>query len=1767
MMASFFQMNTASTSGSGPLPRNTIANPKGELKTITTQSGLVLDGPFVPMPPPFINLKEDKHVEETLTDPKLAEYTIKDPRHPHIPYPSRMNQEKQQEKDEIQIHKFWQMFKHLHINITLADALILILKYQKMLKALLSNKEKLLELANTPLNENCSAVILKKLPKKLKDPGKFLIPCGFSELKCKALADLGTSINLMPLSVWKKLGLPELISTRMTLELANRAIYTPAGIARDVFVSVGKFTFPTDFVIVDYKSDSRVPLILGRPFLWTARAMIDVHGEEMILRDAALAVLKPERLKVGKAQTLGWILEEIHVTWAHLEKKRTRLRLYTKPLKEIIIQTVEMASPTLATVSEVDQDDVRSTTMASESFGKLLEEIRVTWTQFRKKQDKITTLHEVVSRMRVQCLEMASQFLATPLELTRDGVRNYIVMDNPNSPNEPNEDIPEENPVIPEPNHVENAHDLYEMVDIPDDEDLVDYDGDDKEPEEEPEEEPEQQIKHENQFAQHPNPQPGNMNGWLEEDDDVNENVNNEDIEDEDVEVEVDDEAELIFPYEIEGEQTPPPRDESSDFVSSDSESKDEEADIAPEATAGTVAQRSFAIRDFPRGIVELGESSDGCDSSYAELSTTQAEIALLKSKNKIGKEERKLHDRDLGDIERTLSIVLERLKVLESGENATLKKNLVEKEMQLVIARMDHASAEQRLHESIGWNWRLFLFLIQSSNEYLLWFESYCNTIMPPKAMFEAQMRKIIRDQVAASMAEFMANMNRGTGDARTDGAEAGGAGTGGAKTGGAGTGGAEAGGAEAGGAGPAVPEITGDCKEKDKVKFATATLQGRALTWLNGRIASMGIDAAYGTPWTEVRKWITEEFCPRSVLQRLEQELYNLKLKGTDIDGYTNRFHELALLCPRMVEPEQVKVEQYIRGLSKNIHGNVTSSKPAGIDEAVRMAYQLMGQIIQDKTDEVPKGEKRKCEGDRSGRGDNRRDYNRRQNQRKAIAGAMTNVALNDNEVCPNYKNKKHAEDCWKCGKCGKLGHKTATCRCLDRKDVTCFNCNEKGHLKRDCPKLKKNGQGRNNRGAVYKLGAVDAQQDPKVVTGTFLLNNRYATALFDSGADKSFVFTKFSTLIDIEPVELDTFYDVELADGKVVSTNNVLIRCTLNLLNHSFPIDLMVIELGSFDIIIGMDCLSRYDAAILCGKRKVRIPLEGKTLVIEGNRNNSQLKIVSCIKARKLPPPRQVEFCIDLIPSVAPVARAPYCLAPSEMKELFEQLRELSEKGFIRPSSSLWGAPVLFVKKKIGSFRMCIDYRELNKLTIKNRYPLPRIDDLYDQLQEVFPDELPGLPPPRKVEFHINLIPGVAPVARAPYRLTPSEMKELSKQLREFLKKGFIRPSSSPWGALLQGFSVYSKIDLWSGYHQLCILFMDLMNRVCKPYLDKFVIVFIDDILIYSKNKEEHDEHLKTILNLLRSEKLKLRKNEENYTTHDLELGAVVFALRLWRLLSVFGNSFETCLSRLDKMLQRWEDTKLCLNWEKSHFMVKEGIVLGHKISRNGIEVDKAKGDVIMKLPHPTTVKGVRSFLSHADFYQRFIKDFSKISRPMTHLLKKDTPFIFSKDCIKAFQTLKQKLTEAPILIAPNWDLPFELMCDASDFAIEMSAVVYAFEKFRSYLIMNRCIVHTDHSALKYLFAKKDAKARLLRWVLLLQEFDFDVLDTNEAENLAADHLSRLEKSYENVLDPKEINETFPLETLSTVTFRGDSSAQWFADFTNYHAGNFFVKGMSL
>ncbi|GJX31003.1 reverse transcriptase domain-containing protein [Tanacetum coccineum] len=427
--------------------------------------------------------------------------------------------------------------------------------------------------------------------------------------------------------------------------------------------------------------------------------------------------------------------------------------------------------------------------------------------------------------------------------------------------------------------------------------------------------------------------------------------------------------------------------------------------------------------------------------------------------------------------------------------------------------------------------------------------------------------------------------------------------------------------------------------------------------------------------------------------------------------------------------------------------------------------------------------------------------------------------------------------------------------------------------------------------------------------------------------------------------------------------------------------------------------------------------------------------------------------------------------------------KEVEKLLDAGLIYPiSDSPWVSPVHCVPKKGGmtvvkndendliptrlvtGWRVCIDYRKLNEATRKDHFPLPFMDQMLERLAGnqyyCFLDGFSG------------------------YFQIPIDPKDQEKTT-----------FTCPYGTFAYRRMPFGLCNA-PGTFQRC------MMAIFHDMIEKTMEVFMDDF-------------------------------------------------------SVFGDSFSTCLSHLDKMLKRCEDTNLVLNWEKSHFMVKEGIVLGHKISKSGIEVDRAKVDVIAKLPHPTTVKGVRSFLGHAGFYRRFIQDFSKIARPMTHLLEKETPFFFSKECIESFNTLKRKLTEAPILIAPDWDLPFELMCDASDFAIgavlgqrknkhfqpihyasktmteaqahytttekELLAVVYAFEKFRSYLVLSKSIVYTDHSAIK------------------------------------------LENPHQDKLENKEITETFPLETLGSVALRVDSTP-WFADFANYHAGNFIVKEMS-
>nr|GEW12844.1 retrovirus-related Pol polyprotein from transposon 17.6 [Tanacetum cinerariifolium] len=503
----------------------------------------------------------------------------------------------------------------------------------------------------------------------------------------------------------------------------------------------------------------------------------------------------------------------------------------------------------------------------------------------------------------------------------------------------------------------------------------------------------------------------------------------------------------------------------------------------------------------------------------------------------------------------------------------------------------------------------------------------------------------------------------------------------------------------------GPAASPMARECSFTGFIKCGPTQFHGTE--GAVGIVATLGHEVANGRPWTEVKQMMTGEFCPTEEVQRLEDELRHLKLRDMNIAAYTERFNELALLCPDAVPNEKKKVELYIKGLPEIIKGETTSSRPATRNEAVRMTHVLMEQKIQVKNERIAKGIKRK------------------------------------------------------------MGHKTKDCRSKNvasgatvQPNVVCYECEEKGHKSRACPK-KADRRGGNMQGQAYVIRNAE--------------------------------------------LKLNLSYEVELADRKVVSTNSVLRGCTLNLLDHLFDIDLIPIELGTFDVIVGMDWLVERDALIVRG----------------------------------LPPPRQVEFKIELIPGAAPVACAPYRLAPSELKEFSDQLKELSEKGFIRLSSSPWGASVLFVKKKDGSSRMCIDHQERNKLTVKNRYPLLRIDDLFDQLQ--------GSSVYSKIDLRNGVHVDLAKVEAirnwfAP--TTPTEGMEEEEAFQTLKQK----LCSAPILALPEGtenFIVYCDTSL-KGFGAV------LMQR--------------EKVISYASRQ--------------------LKKHEENYTTHDLELGAVVFALRLWR-----------------------------------------------------------------------------------------------------------------------------------------------------------------------------------------------------------------------------------------------------------------------------------------
>jgi hypothetical protein len=443
--------------------------------------------------------------------------------------------------------------------------------------------------------------------------------------------------------------------------------------------------------------------------------------------------------------------------------------------------------------------------------------------------------------------------------------------------------------------------------------------------------------------------------------------------------------------------------------------------------------------------------------------------------------------------------------------------------------------------------------------------------------------------------------------------------------------------------------------------------------------------------------------------------------------------------------------------------------------------------------------------------------------------------------------------------------------------------------------------------------------------------------------------------------------------------------------------------------------------------------------------------------------MPPDRDVEFVIELQPGTAPISKRPYRMPPKELAELKTQLQELLDKGYIRPSSSPWGCPALFVKKKDGSLRMWVDYRPLNAVTIKNKYSLPRIDVLFDQWAGA------------KVFSKIDLRSGYHQIK--------------------------IRPCDIPKTAFSTRYGLYEFLVMSFGLTNAPTYFIYLMNSVFMMELDKFVAIFIDDILIYSKSEKEHAKHLRVVL-------------------------------------------------------QRLRDHKLYAKFSKCEFWLKSVKFLGHTISHDGMSVDPSKVQEVMDWKPPKSVHQIRSFLGLAGYYHRFIPDFSRIAKPMTELLKKGVKFVWSKACVKAFHTLRQHLTSALVLVQPDNSKPFEVFCDASGTGLgcvlmqegrviayasralrphglnytthdlELAIVVHALRIWRHYLMGNRCNIFTDHKSLKYIFTQSELNMRQRRWLELIKDYDLEVHYHPGKANVVADALSH--KDHCNHLELEPVSE---------------------------------------
>jgi hypothetical protein len=845
---------------------------------------------------------------------------------------------------------------------------------------------------------------------------------------------------------------------------------------------------------------------------------------------------------------------------------------------------------------------------------------------------------------------------------------------------------------------------------------------------------------------------------------------------------------------------------------------------------------------------------------------------------------------------------------------------------------------------------------------------------------------------------------------------------------------------------------------------------LKGKASMWWDQLVQVQHIRERDIT-WKEFKRYFERKYLTKRYYDRKMKEFFELKLDNKTIDEYERKFLELLKYVP-FIKDESVKIQRYLSGLPPPIGDKIQYDDPKTMEEMIRRAKCLFEQQREKPTFRKAWDDQKKFKKEQRQKG-NKPPFFRNSPQGQPSLREPRKVEVG------GKMSRPPPMECWGC----KENHRYRDCPHRNDKVRVLHNVQQAETVEDMGSRIPRIYAALDNKQAEYQSHMIEVEG---------MIKNQPFTILVDSGASHSYIDPRVVESLHLIRSKHEKSWLVQLATGTKRKVTELVKSCPVDMNGLSTKADLNILSLGSYDCLIGMDWLDQHHAILDCrNKAFTCLDEEGNQRAIQGIPRAVTVREISAMQLKKcyrkgcqlfaahvgetpkdkvssiedhevlkefedvfqevpgLPPKRDIDFSVNLMPGAAPVSKAPYRMSAPELKELQLQLEELLKKGYICPSVSPWGAPVLFVKKKDGTLRLCIDFRQLNKVTVKNKYPLPRIDDLFDQLKDA------------KIFSKIDLRSGYHQV-----RIKDEDINKTAFRTR---------------------YGHYEFTVVPFGLSNAPVVFMSLMNGVFRDYLDKFVIVFLDDILVYSRTEEEHEQHLRMVLQVLREHQLYAKLS------------------------------------------------KCSFYQERIHY-------LGHIISKDGIAVDPEKIEAIREWSAPRNVMEVRSFMGLAGYYRRFIAGFSKIAHPITSLQRKGKQFHWTEGCEESFQRLKQLLTSAPILRIADPNADFIVCTDAckeglggvlsqNGFVIcyesrklkeheknyathdlELAAIVHALKKWRHYLMGRRFELRTDHNGLKYLFDQPTLNARQSRWLEFLCEYDFEIKHIKGKENKVVDALSR-------------------------------------------------------